>query len=175
MKQHEIYLAGGCFWGVEKYISNIKGVLSTTVGYANGDTEHPTYEQVRYENSGHAETVKVVFDEDVLSLAVLLKLFYRIIDPTSVDRQGEDVGHQYRTGIYHTDPTDAPIIMVSLHELAKEELNPLAIEACPLIHFYDAEEYHQDYLDKNPGGYCHVPLAQIMWVKTIDPMSDDWD
>lgn len=174
MKQHEIYLAGGCFWGVEKYISNIKGVLSTTVGYANGDTEHPTYEQVRYENSGHAETVKVVFDEEALSLEVLLKLFYRIIDPTSVDKQGEDEGHQYRTGIYHTDAADEPIIAASLEELA-QKYGTLAIEACPLIHFYDAEEYHQDYLDKNPGGYCHVPLAEIMWVKTIDPMSGSWD
>ncbi len=179
MKQHEIYLAGGCFWGVEKYISNIKGVISTTVGYANGDTEHPTYEQVRYENSGHAETVKVVFDEDVLSLEVLLKLFYRIIDPTSVDQQGEDIGHQYRTGIYHTDESDEAIIAHSLAELAERcsgpDKAPLAIEACPLIHFYDAEEYHQDYLDKNPTGYCHVPLAEILWVKTIDPMSDNWE
>lgn len=174
MKQHEIYLAGGCFWGVEKYISNIKGVLSTTVGYANGDTEHPTYEQVRYENSGHAETVKVVFDEEALSLEVLLKLFYRIIDPTSVDKQGEDEGHQYRTGIYHTDAADESIIAASLEELS-QKYGTLAIEACPLIHFYDAEEYHQDYLDKNPGGYCHVPLAEIMWVKTIDPMSGSWD
>ena len=174
MKQHEIYLAGGCFWGVEKYISNIKGVLATTVGYANGDTEHPTYEQVRYENSGHAETVKVVFDEETLSLEVLLKLFYRIIDPTSVDKQGEDEGHQYRTGIYHTDAADEAIIAASLEELA-QRYGTLAIEACPLIHFYDAEEYHQDYLDKNPGGYCHVPLAEIMWVKTIDPMSGDWN
>lgn len=172
MKQHEIYLAGGCFWGVEKYISNIKGVLSTTVGYANGDTENPTYEQVRYENSGHAETVKVVFDEDALSLEVLLKLFYRIIDPTSVDKQGEDEGHQYRTGIYHVDPKDADLIAASLQKLASKYDAPLAIEACPLIHFYDAEEYHQDYLDKNPTGYCHVPLEQILWVKTINPMEE---
>ena len=174
MTKHEIYLAGGCFWGVEKYISNIKGVLSTTVGYANGDTGHPTYEQVRYENSGHAETVKVVFDEDALSLEVLLKLFFRIIDPTAVDQQGEDIGHQYRTGIYHTDPADEAVIAKELEKLAakvvQNEDKPLAIEACPLVHFYDAEEYHQDYLDKNPAGYCHVPLAEIMWVKTIDPM-----
>lgn len=188
MKRHEIYLAGGCFWGVEKYISNIKGVMATTVGYANGDTEHPTYEQVRYENSGHAETVKVEFDEDVLSLEVLLKLFYRIIDPTSVDKQGEDIGHQYRTGIYHVNPSDEPIISKSLDELAQkvcsqatpnaiETATPsvLAIEACPLVHFYDAEEYHQDYLDKNPNGYCHVPLAEILWVKNIDPMNDTWE
>ncbi len=188
----EIYLAGGCYWGVEKYVSNIKGVVETTVGFANGDTDHPTYEQVRYENTGHAETVKVVYDETKLSLEVLLKLFYRIIDPTSVDRQGEDIGHQYRTGVYFTDPADETVIRKSLAEL-KEKLEKsekeqqkkeqqkkeasgtteirLAIEACPLVHFYDAEEYHQKYLDKNPNGYCHVALAEIRWVKDIDPMT----
>ena len=171
----EIYLAGGCYWGVEKYISNIKGVMETTVGFANGDTEHPTYEQVRYQNTGHAETVKVRYDETKLSLPAILKLFYEIIDPTSVDKQGEDEGHQYRTGIYFTAPEDETVIAASLKELAEELrshdiIEPLAIEACPLIHFYDAEEYHQKYLDKNPNGYCHVPIAQIQWVKTINPL-----
>ena len=173
-----IYLAGGCYWGVEKYVSNIKGVSETTVGFANGDTEHPTYEQVRYENTGHAETVKVVYDETKLPLSALLNLFYEIIDPTSVDRQGEDVGHQYRTGIYFTEPEDESVICGSLSAL-KEKLEQqrentdtpvvLAIEACPLIHFYDAEEYHQKYLDKNPTGYCHVPIAKIQWVKQVEP------
>ena len=173
-----IYLAGGCYWGVEKYVSNIKGVSETTVGFANGDTEHPTYEQVRYENTGHAETVKVVYDETKLPLTALLNLFYEIIDPTSVDRQGEDVGHQYRTGIYFTEPEDESVICDSLSVL-KEKLEQqrenkdtpvvLAIEACPLIHFYDAEEYHQKYLDKNPAGYCHVPIAKIQWVKQVEP------
>lgn len=175
MTKHEIYLAGGCFWGVEKYISNIKGVLNTTVGYANGNTEHPTYEQVRYENSGHAETVKVVFDEEQLALEVLLKLFYRIIDLVSVDQQGEDIGHQYRTGIYHTNTLNEEAIAQSLAELSSKYEVPLAIEACPLQHFYDAEEYHQDYLDKNPTGYCHVPFAEILWVKGIEPMANDWE
>lgn len=175
-----IYLAGGCYWGVEKYISNIKGVLETTVGFANGDIEHPTYEQVRYENTGHAETVKVIYDETTLPLSALLNLFYEIIDPTSVDRQGEDVGHQYRTGIYFTDPVDEDVIRDSLNNLEKKlqtasleggENNTCvpAIEVCPLIHFYDAEEYHQKYLDKNPSGYCHVPLGKIRWVKDVEP------
>ena len=174
----EIYLAGGCYWGVEKYISNIKGVLETTVGFANGDTEHPTYEQVRYHNTGHAETVKVVYDEEQLPLSVLLKLFYLIIDPTSVDKQGEDEGHQYRTGIYFTESDDEAVIATSLKELKRNlekegNKEPLAIEACPLIHFYDAEEYHQKYLDKNPNGYCHVPIARILWAKTIDPLREE--
>lgn len=174
----EIYLAGGCYWGVEKYISNIAGVLETTVGFANGDTEHPTYEQVRYENTGHAETVRVVYDEERLPLSALLNLFYEIIDPTSVDKQGEDVGHQYRTGIYFTEKEDEAVIRISLQKLeekltkecASGEKPVLAIEACPLVHFYDAEEYHQKYLDKNPNGYCHVPIAKMQWVKTINPM-----
>ena len=172
----EIFLAGGCYWGVEKYLSNIKGVLETTVGFANGDTHHPTYEQVRYENTGHAETVKTVYDDEQVPLPILLKLFYRIIDPTSVDKQGEDVGHQYRTGIYFTDAEDEEIIRGSLQEL-KQKLEeqdihePLAIEACRLEHFYDAEEYHQKYLDKNPNGYCHVPIKEMLWVKGIDPLT----
>jgi methionine-S-sulfoxide reductase len=166
----EIYLAGGCYWGVEKYVGNIKGVLETTVGFANGDTEHPTYEQVRYHNTGHAETVKVVYDEEQLPLSALLNLFYLIIDPTSVDKQGEDEGHQYRTGIYFTANEDEAIIAKSLQELELQVGQPLAVEACPLQHFYDAEEYHQKYLDKNPAGYCHVPIGKIQWVKTINPM-----
>lgn len=174
----EIYLAGGCYWGVEKYVGNIKGVVETTVGFANGNTEHPTYEQVRYQNTGHAETVKVVYDEALLPLKVLLKLFYLIIDPTSVDRQGEDEGHQYRTGIYFTAAGDEAVIAASLKELKQRLENEgnnetLAIEACPLEHFYDAEEYHQKYLDKNPGGYCHVPIARIHWVKGIDPLREE--
>ncbi|MBE5951528.1 MAG: peptide-methionine (S)-S-oxide reductase MsrA [Lachnospiraceae bacterium] len=166
-----IYLAGGCYWGVEKYVANIKGVSETAVGFANGDTDHPTYEQVRYENTGHAETVKVVYDETKLPLSALLNLFYEIIDPTSVDKQGEDVGHQYRTGIYFTDGEDEAVIRTSLDTL-QQKVGPvlLAIEACPLVHFYDAEEYHQKYLDKNPAGYCHVPIAKIHWVKTVEPM-----
>ncbi|MBQ8633399.1 MAG: peptide-methionine (S)-S-oxide reductase MsrA, partial [Lachnospiraceae bacterium] len=127
---------------------------------------------------GHAETVKVVYDEEQLPLSVLLKLFYLIIDPTSVDKQGEDEGHQYRTGIYFTESEDEAVIAASLKQLKQnleEEGNkePLAIEACPLVHFYDAEEYHQKYLDKNPNGYCHVPIARILWAKTIDPLREE--
>ncbi len=166
--KREIYLAGGCYWGTEKYLSNVKGVLETTVGFANGDTENPTYEQVKHENTGHAETVHVIYDNEIIPLEGLLKLFYRIIDPTSVDKQGEDEGHQYRTGIYYTDEADREIIASSLQELEKQVGAPLAIEACPLENFYTAEEYHQKYLDKNPGGYCHVPFAEIEWVKTAD-------
>ncbi len=169
MEQKVIYLAGGCYWGAQKYLSAIRGVKETCVGFANGNTENPSYHQVRYENTGHAETVRVVYDPEVLPLEALLRLFYRIIDPHSVDRQGEDVGHQYRTGVYYDDPADEPAVRASLRELEQRVGGPLAVEALPLANFYPAEEYHQNYLDKNPGGYCHVPFALIQWVRTIDP------
>lgn len=162
-----IYLAGGCYWGVEKYMQNIPGVAETEVGFANGDTENPTYRQVRYENTGHAETVRVVYDETVLPLAKLLRLFFRIIDPVSVDRQGEDIGHQYRTGVYHENEVDAQVVAAELRRLEEQVGQPLAVEACLLRHFYPAEEYHQKYLDKNPGGYCHVPWTAIHAVKDV--------
>lgn len=171
MMRHQIFLAGGCYWGVEKYVSQIKGVLETEVGFANGNTDAPTYHQVRYENTGHAETVRVVYDPAQLPLSVLLQLFYKIIDPTSVDKQGEDCGHQYRTGIYYENPEDADVISDSLLALQKKYTQPLAIEACPLQQFWKAEEYHQKYLDKNPDGYCHVSFPMIQWVKTIDPLT----
>ncbi len=152
----EIYLAGGCFWGMEKYIKLIRGVQSTQVGYANGKTANPTYEEVCHHNTGHAETVKVVYDEKVLPLSFLLNLYFDAIDPTSVNRQGGDRGVQYRTGIYYTDPTDLTAIKGSIDALQKRYDKPIAIEVLPLENFGTAEEYHQDYLDKNPGGYCHI-------------------
>lgn len=169
MNHKEIYLAGGCYWGVEKYMSNVKGVMETTVGFANGQTEAPTYEQVKHENTGHAETVRVEYDPEVLPLRTLLALFYKIIDPTSIDRQGEDVGHQYRTGVYFTREEDEETIRASYKELEARIGKPLAMEVCRLEQFWPAEEYHQKYLDKNPAGYCHVPLDLIRWVKTVDP------
>lgn len=164
-----IYLAGGCYWGVQKYISNIKGVKETEVGFANGFVESPSYDQVKHTETGHAETVRVCYDETLLPLSSLLRLFFRIIDPCSVDKQGEDEGHQYRTGVYWVDPEDEAAVRSALSALAEAVDNPLAVEALPLSCFYPAEEYHQDYLDKNPGGYCHVPWAEINWVKSIDP------
>ncbi len=162
-----IYLAGGCFWGTEKYLEQIEGVVSTEVGYANGQTENPSYEDVCYKNTGHAETVKVEYDANVLSLKDLLMLFYEVIDPTSVNRQGNDVGAQYRTGIYYIDETDLPIIKESLKELKREYPVPLAIEVEPLSNYYPAEEYHQKYLDKNPGGYCHIGEEEFAKAKAV--------
>lgn len=169
-----IYLAGGCYWGVEKYVSQIKGVVETQVGFANGNTSSPTYEQVKHENTGHAETVKVTYDPGRLPLRSLLNLFFLIIDPTSVDRQGGDVGHQYRTGIYYIDEQDGQTARTALDALAKRTNAPVVVECEPLAQFWTAEEYHQKYLDKNPGGYCHVPLDKLRWIGTVDPAEYDY-
>ena len=151
----EIYLAGGCFWGCQKYFDLIDGVLSTDVGYANGPIENPSYEQVKA-HAGHAETVRVIYDPQKLPLPALLQKYFQIIDPTSVNRQGGDVGVQYRTGIYYADPADGEIAARCLGELARQCDAPLAVELKPLENYYPAEEYHQKYLEKNPGGYCHI-------------------
>lgn len=160
-KTREIYLAGGCFWGAQHYFDCLSGVVQTEVGYANGKTENPTYEQVKHENTGHAETVRVIYDPEKRSLADLLIQYYKVIDPVSVNRQGGDVGIQYRTGIYYTDSKDCPLIEESLKELQKQYDKPLAVEALPLSNFYTAEDYHQKYLEKNPGGYCHISPAMF--------------
>lgn len=152
----EIYLAGGCFWGTEKYFDCLPGVLATEVGYANGNTENPSYQEVCHNDTGHAETVKVEYDDTLLSLSFLLERYYDVIDPVSVNRQGGDQGTQYRTGIYFTDGADEPVICSSITALQEKYAQPIAVEVLPLRNFYPAEEYHQKYLDKNPGGYCHI-------------------
>jgi methionine-S-sulfoxide reductase len=148
-----IYVAGGCFWGLEKYIGLVNGVVATEVGYANGASSSATYG----DGSGYAEAVKVVYDPTVAPLPFLLDLFYDAIDPTSVNRQGNDVGTQYRTGIYYTDPADKAVIEQSLTQLQKKYTQPIAVESGPLTNYERAEDYHQDYLKKDPGGYCHIP------------------
>jgi len=154
-----IYLAGGCFWGTEKYLSLIKGVENTQVGYANGKTLNPTYQQVCYNNTGHAETVRVDYNPEVVSLARLLEHYYESVDPTAVNRQGGDTGVQYRTGIYYIDERDLPVIQKSIQMLQQKHQEPVAIEVKPLENYSPAEEYHQKYLDKNPNGYCHIHPA----------------
>lgn len=152
----EIYFAGGCFWGLQKYFSLAGGVMATETGYANGVISCPTYEEVCTGETGHAETVKVTYDDELTSLTHLLDLFYQVIDPTSLYRQGNDVGTQYRTGIYFVDEAEKMTIAASLRELQKQYRQPLAIEVMPLANYQRAEEEHQHYLDKNPGGYCHI-------------------
>lgn len=152
----EIYLAGGCFWGTEHFLKQIRGVESTQAGYANSNIANPSYAQVCSGKTDAAETVKVTYDPKTLSLDLLLSLYFRTIDPTSLNRQGNDRGTQYRTGIYYTDEKDLPVIKQAVRTLATQYHHPIAIEVKPLANFYPAEAYHQDYLDKNPNGYCHI-------------------
>ncbi|MDD4847974.1 MAG: peptide-methionine (R)-S-oxide reductase MsrB [Bacteroidales bacterium] len=152
----EIYVAGGCFWGTEHFLKQIHGVIATEVGYANGNTSHPTYQEVCKNNTGHAETVKVLYHPNEVTLTTLLELYFMTIDPTSVNKQGGDCGTQYRTGIFFTDENDLPIIQKAIAVLSEKYAQPIVIEVKPLENFYNAEEYHQDYLDKNEGGYCHI-------------------
>ena len=152
-----IYLAGGCFWGLEAYMQKLNGVEDAISGYANGKTENPSYYDLK--TSGHAETVKALYNPEIISLEDILAHYLRVVNPVSINKQGNDVGTQYRTGIYYTDEAEKAIIE---NVLAKEQTKhdkPIAIEVEPLKQFYDAEEYHQDYLEKNPGGYCHIDLS----------------
>lgn len=160
----EIYLAGGCFWGVQKYFDQFAGILKTTVGYANGKTANPVYADVKKGLTGHSETVKISYDETVITLKEILDAYFLVIDPCAINHQGEDVGISYRTGIYYTDEKDLPVIKDRMREEQKKYPKPLAVEVEKLENFYDAEDYHQKYLEKNPGGYCHIP-AQMFHLK----------
>lgn len=161
----EIYFAGGCFWGTEHYIKQIRGVISTEVGYANGNTLNPTYEEVYTDTTGYAECVKVVFDEEILPLAKVVELYFHSVDPLSLNRQGNDIGTRYRTGIYYTDESDRSIIEEIYRQVEQSVGASLVVELEPLRNFHAAEEYHQDYLDKNPGGYCHLSRALMEYAR----------
>jgi peptide-methionine (S)-S-oxide reductase len=154
----KIVLAGGCFWGVEEFLSRIPGVISTEVGYANGRTLNPTYEDICYKNTYFAEVCEVTYDENKLSLSTLLDKFWTIIDPTALNRQGPDVGSQYRSGIYYLDESDLDIILKSKENQQQNHVKKIVTEVKPLENYYIAEDYHQKYLKKNPGGYCHIKL-----------------
>lgn len=163
----DIYLAGGCFWGVEAYMARVPGVADARSGYANGRTENPTYEDVCYRNTGHAETVRVSYDPARITLADLLRQFFSIIDPTTRNRQGNDVGSQYRTAIFYTDPGDHLMIHQVMQEEQKKYDRPIVTQVEPLRRFDLAEEYHQRYLEKNPNGYCHVSFATLPNARAI--------
>lgn len=160
-----IYLAAGCFWGAEHYLKLIRGIEHTCVGFANGNTENPTYKEVYTDTTGYAEAVKVDYDPEVISLRLLIELYFKSIDPTSLNQQGEDKGTRYRTGIYYTNPSDLDTITSVVQAVAQEYDQPLQVEVEPLRNFYPAEDYHQDYLDKNPDGYCHLPTALFEYAR----------
>ncbi|AFI06640.1 peptide-methionine (R)-S-oxide reductase MsrB [Helicobacter cetorum] len=153
-----IYLAGGCFWGLEAYMERIYGVIDASVGYANGKTKSTSYEKLH--QTDHAESVKVVYDTKKISLDKLLRYYFKVIDPVSINKQGNDVGRQYRTGIYYVNNGDKKVIDNALEELQKKVKGKIAVEVEPLKNYVRAEEYHQDYLKKNPNGYCHIDLKK---------------
>ena len=167
----EIYLAGGCFWGVEEYLRHVRGVLATEVGYANGpDGGGVTYAQV-CAGSGHAETVKVTYDASVISLAQLLERFFEVIDPWSLNRQGHDVGVQYRTGVWWTDPAAGPVVAAALRRLQGEAAEAVVVEAGALANFTPAEARHQGYLVANPSGYCHISPQTLARAKATSHLT----
>ena len=166
----EIYLAGGCFWGAEHYFRNIEGVADTEVGFANGSVPGPTYEQVYTDTTGHAETVRVVYDPERLPLAELLRAYFVAVDPLSVNKQGEDEGTRYRTGVYYNDPDDLDTVKSVFAEVQAGYSEPLAVEMLPLDNFFTAEGRHQDYLVKNPDGYCHLPLKLFRYPRLVNDL-----
>lgn len=166
-----IYLAGGCFWGMERLMQVISGVTATTCGYANGKgAELADYQTVCTGTTAFRETVRVEYRLDQISLEAILSAFFKVVDPTVRDQQGHDIGTQYQTGIYYRDETSR-IIAERIVGLEKKRTQPFYVELRPLINFYDAEEYHQDYLIKNPQGYCHIDLAAIQEARqmVVDP------
>ncbi len=167
----EIYLAGGCFWGTEHFFKQIQGVIDTEVGFANGNTQAPTYEEVYTDTTGYAETVRVAYDEHVADLEFLLNMFFKAIEPTSLNRQGHDEGTRYRTGIYYPDAEDRPVLEKVYARVQEKAGAPLAVELEPLQRFYPAEERHQDYLQKNPSGYCHLPFKVFRYVELYQDLA----
>ncbi len=153
-----IYLAGGCFWGVEHFFSLAKGIINTEVGYANGTLDYPKYEDLKHGLDDASETVKIDYDENVISLEKILELYLRVVDPYSVNKQGEDEGVQYRTGVYYQNDSDKEAIKKYFDNVLEKDYK---IEVVKLNKFFAAEEYHQDYLNKNPQGYCHINMAKL--------------
>ena len=151
-----IYLAGGCFWGMQRFLDGAEGVTKTEVGYANGRTDRPTYQEVKSQTTGYAETVKADYDERVLPTERLVRRFLEVIDPFAVNRQGEDEGEQYRTGIYFENEEDRRIAEEEVRKVEEASGRKCAVEVAPLSNYWTAEEYHQKYLEKHPNGYCHI-------------------
>ena len=156
--EKEIYLAGGCFWGVEGYFAQLDGVITTKVGYSNGQTAETTYQQIK--TTDHAEVIYLKYDNSVLPLNNVLRHYFRIIDPVGINKQGGDRGRQYRTGIYYVNQNDKSVIENEIKEQQKKYSQKIVVEVLPLKEYYLAEEYHQDYLKKNPNGYCHIDLSK---------------
>ncbi|GKV70066.1 hypothetical protein NCCP2716_25640 [Sporosarcina sp. NCCP-2716] len=169
---HKIYFAGGCFWGVEAYFARLYGVEKTVSGYANGTGADPSYEDVIQGDRKFAETVEVTYDPERIPLESLVDHLFQVIDPTTENQQGNDRGIQYRSGIYYTDKSEAEIVEKAVADEAQFYKKDIVTEALPLENFYPAEEFHQDYLEKNPDGYCHINLHTLDGM-TVEPIAKD--
>ena len=170
----DIYFAGGCFWGVAHFFSGVGGVLSAGSGYAQGSPGfegRPTYEEVYTDTTGFAETVRVTYRPERISLETLADLYFCIIDPLSLNRQGHDEGTRYRTGIYYSDPSDLPVLQAAFERVSARLGQPLAVELEPLRNFFEAEERHQDYLVKHPDGYCHLPSKVFKYLRLYQDLA----
>ena len=161
----EIYFAAGCFWGAQHFFAGVDGVKEAVAGYANGNGENPSYEEVYTDTTGFAETVRVTYDEKRIGLKELTELYFTIINPLSLNKQGGDIGTRYRTGVYYKEEAQKALIQPVFEAEARRVGAPLVVELEPLRNFYLAEERHQDYLDKNPEGYCHVPLKTFRYLR----------
>lgn len=161
-----IYFAGGCFWGVEHFFSLIKGVFDTECGYANGNIDNPTYQLVCQGDTNFRECVKVVYDSNVITLKDLLDAFFHIIDPTVENQQGHDIGTQYQTGIYTVDDDSFEVVKAYVKDISKNYVK-FCVEIKQLENFYAAETMHQEYLLKNPTGYCHISRDMFDWAKNL--------
>jgi len=166
----KILLGGGCFWGVQHYFNKVKGVVNSSVGYANGKTKNPTYEQVCKENTGHVEVCKVEYDPNFTKLKYLLEHFVAICDTSTLNRQGNDIGTQYRSGIYYFDESDKKEIIEFFEEYKKKNVKQFVTEIIAVENYWDAEEFHQEYLEKNPSGYCHINPIKYKNVENLDKL-----
>jgi peptide-methionine (S)-S-oxide reductase len=166
-----ITLAGGCFWGVQQYMKQVKGVVNTIVGYTQGSVSFPTYEMVCTGMTGHTEACKIDYNSEETSLNILLDHFFFIIDPTLLNQQAMDIGTQYRTGIYYYEEQDEKLILNYIETITCNYIDPIVVEVKPASEFWEAEEYHQDYLEKNPGGYCHINDSKYCAISKIDSIA----
>ncbi len=153
--------AAGCFWGVQFYFDQVPGVFKTTVGYTGGKTKDPTYEEVCTQSTGHAEATLIEYDPDTISYKMLVKQFFRMHDPTQLNRQGPDVGDSYRSAIFYFNPEQKQIAEEIKKEQDENFDEPIVTEITPVTEFYKAEEYHQKFTEKTGRGACHVPYKAV--------------
>lgn len=157
--KRKIYLAAGCFWGTQAYFRRFYGIIETSVGYANGNTLKTSYKELK--NTLHVETLELIYDDNIIRLEEILLHYFKIIDPLSLNKQGEDEGTQYRTGIYYEDDNDLKIINKILNYEQKKYDEKILVEVDKINGYILAEDYHQDYLEKNPTGYCHIHIGKL--------------